>query len=703
MESGFEFPEAGVVFLPLHQVYGRRPFPPRLHGDAAGAQPIEVPEFTPGETVVHANRGISVFRGIEKGSTSGVEKEFMRLEFRDGANLLVPLDNADLVHRYVGAGGLKPELSLVAGKEWSARKARVRQAISGLALDLLEMQAMRASSPGIAFPPDTAWQAGFENAFPFEETPDQLRAAIEVKRDMEARKPMDRLICGDVGYGKTEVAMRAAFKAVSAGKQAAVLVPTTILAQQHFETFRERMAAYPVFIEMVSRFRTAGEIRDVIERTARGEVDILIGTHRLLGRDVAFKDLGLVIIDEEQRFGVRHKEHLKKLRATVDVLTLTATPIPRTLQMNLLGLKDISNLTTPPPGRQAIETKIIRFDHSAIAQAVRREMDRDGQVFFVHDKVDSILSIAKRLEQIVPEARIGVAHGQMQKTRIKSAMKAFLGGETQVLLTTTIIESGVDIPNVNTLFINNAHNFGLADLHQLRGRVGRVSRKAYAYLILPDRLPLREVAEKRLAAVMEYSELGAGFKIALRDLEIRGAGDLIGRDQSGHIASVGYEMYCRLLREAAKEIKEPGSGIRTSVGCDLPIDTSVPASYAGSDGMKLWLHKRVAGASSIEDIGRARAEAADMFGPPPPEVGNLLRLAAVRIRAEEAGAVSIFTGGDSLYVEFEPAPRAAVFLARRKEALPKLKQFEDGILFLVLPPGRRSGEGLLGFLEEVFP
>ncbi len=639
---------------------------------------------------------------MEKASPAGVEKEYLRLEFRDGADVLVPLDSADLVRRYIGAGGIKPGLSSAAGREWSQRKSRVRQALSGLASELLEMQVLRASRLGIAFPPDTAWQTGFENAFPFEETPDQLRAAGDVKRDMEDPRPMDRLVCGDVGYGKTEVAMRAAFKAVSSGKQVAVLVPTTILAEQHYATFRERMAAYPMFIEMVSRFRTPVETRNILEKTARGEVDILVGTHRLLGSDVAFRDLGLVIIDEEQRFGVRHKEHLKKLRSTVDVLTLTATPIPRTLQMNLLGLKDISNLTTPPPGRQSIETRIVRFDPGVIASAVRREIDREGQVFFVHDKVENIDALCRRLRDIVPEAQVGIVHGQMRKSEIKSSMKAFLDGRTHVLLTTTIIESGVDIPNTNTIFINNAHNFGLADLHQLRGRVGRISRQAYAFLILPDRVPLREVAEKRLAAVVEYSELGSGFKIALRDLEIRGAGDLIGRDQSGHIASVGYDMYCRLLREAARAAREPGFKIRSDVSCDLPVDTAVPESYAGSQGLKLWLHVRLSESQSAAGLDKALDEARDLFGEPPVQVLNLVRMAGIKLGAQEAGATSVFTGDGMVYAEFESRGRADEFIRSATAGNFKAKLFEGDVVLLIPPEGHKTGEGLLSYLESVF-
>jgi transcription-repair coupling factor (superfamily II helicase) len=659
-------------------------------------------DFRPGETVVHANRGIAAFRGLERGETDGVEKEFLRLEFREGAHLLVPLDNADLVRRYVGVGEAGPHLSPVSGRGWGKKKLRVTDAVKGLARELLQIQAVRSARPGIAYPPDSAWQVEFENAFPFEETPDQLRAAEDIKRDMEASRPMDRLVCGDVGYGKTEIAMRAAFKAVNAGRQVAVLVPTTILAEQHYQTFRERFGSYPFFVEMISRFRTDAEQRHILSETAEGRVDLLIGTHRLIQPDVRFQNLGLVIIDEEQRFGVRHKEHLKGLRAVVDVLTLTATPIPRTLHLSLLGLRDISNLTTPPPGRQAIETKILRFDPLRVAEAIRREVDREGQVFFVHDRVETIPRMQKVLEELVPEARVGAVHGQMPKSVLRSRMGRFLDGEIEVLLTTTIIESGVDIPNVNTIFINNAHNFGLADLHQLRGRVGRFNRKAFAYLLLPRKLPIREIAEKRVRVVEEYSDLGAGFRIALRDMEIRGAGNIIGRDQSGHIAQVGYDMYCRLLRQAARQFKEPGAPVRTDVSCDLPVDTAVPEAYAGSVRMRLWIHYRLSAATGPEDLTRARHEVTDRFGPPPEPVENLFRLARMKLWAGEAGVVSVVTGGKAVYVEFESHDRAVEFLKKVEPKRWKERVYEEATALLLPPPASRKGPGLLAYLTKRF-
>jgi transcription-repair coupling factor (superfamily II helicase) len=702
LSVGFAFDEIGATFVAHHEIFGRRPFPPRLAAPSGESASAEIPDFTPGDTVVHASRGVAVYRGLDTGSIQGVKKEFLRLSFRDGASLLVPLDNAHLVARYVGVGGIRPRLSSLGGKGWQLRRQRVREAVTDLARELIEIQVLRQAQQGIAYPADTAWQTEFENAFPFEETPDQLTAIVEAKSDMESPRPMDRLVCGDVGYGKTEIAMRAAFKAVMAGKQTAVLVPTTILAEQHYQTFSDRFAAYPIFVDVLSRFRTPAQQRAILARVAEGKTDVLIGTHRIVQSDVRFQDLGLVIIDEEQRFGVRHKEHLKRLRAIVDVLTLTATPIPRTLHMSLLGLKDISNLTTPPPGRQAIETKIIRFDPHRIASAIRRELDRDGQVFFVHDRVESIPRMQAAIEEMVPEARVGAIHGQMPKAGIRACMGDFLRGRTQVLITTTIIESGVDIPNANTIFLNNAQNFGLADLHQLRGRVGRFHRKAYAYLILPDRLALRDVAERRLRAIEEYSDLGAGFKIALRDLELRGGGNILGRNQSGHIALVGYDMYCRILREAAKELKIPTAASVRDVRVDLAVDTAVPASYTGSLRLKIWLHRRLSSAVSTQDLDKGLGEIRDRFGPIPATVMSLAGMARVKLAAGVQGVNSLISGDGDLFLAFDDPVLADRYLKDHRPGPGLVHAYEDGILRVVPPAGRTSGPELIAFLEDLF-
>jgi transcription-repair coupling factor (superfamily II helicase) len=546
----------------------------------------------------------------------------------------VPIAKIDLVQKYVGGGKSAPALSKIGSSSWEKRKQRVAEAVVDLAGELIDIQAARATEPGIAFPADDShWMAEFEAAFPYQETPDQLSAIDAVKADMAKPRPMDRLICGDVGYGKTEVAMRAAFKAVDAGKQVAVLVPTTVLAEQHHRTFTGRMAEFPFSIEVVNRFRARGEIREVLKRAAAGSVDILIGTHRIVQKDVSFRDLGLVIIDEEQRFGVEDKEWLKSLRATVDVLTLTATPIPRTLHMSLLGIRDISNLETPPPDRKAIETRITRFDTEMIKRAIHRELNRDGQVFFVHNRVYDIASVADRVQSIVPEARIVIAHGQMGGEALERAMLSFVRHEADILVATTIIESGLDIPNVNTIFINEADKYGLADMHQLRGRVGRYKHRAYAYLLLESDRPVTPNAVKRLKAIEEFTELGAGFKIALRDLEIRGAGNILGPEQSGHIESVGYELYCSLLESAVRGLT--GKPEKPAFDCSIELawKAYLPKSYVPGPRVKVELYRRLGRLRSLDRLADFRQELVDRFGPLPPPAENLIFETELRILA----------------------------------------------------------------------
>jgi transcription-repair coupling factor (superfamily II helicase) len=590
-------------------------------------------DLNDGDLVVHVSHGIARYHGMQVLEKNGQTEEHLLLEFRDGVYLYVPASKIDLVQKYVGGSKTDPELSKLGGTGWQRKKEKVQAAVLDLASEMIELQALREAKPGVAVPPDTEWQAEFEAAFPYQETPDQLTSLAELKKDMERPRPMDRLICGDVGYGKTELAIRAAFKAIDNGRQVAVLVPTTVLAEQHFRTFSQRLAEYPFVVEVLSRFRTQREQRGILERLALGGIDVIIGTHRLVSPDVRFKDLGLVIIDEEQRFGVEHKERLKRLRQTVDVLTMTATPIPRTLHLALLGIRDISNLETPPADRLAIETRITRFDPQLIRHAILRELNRDGQVYFVHNRVYNIEQVAQQLRAIVPEARFSIAHGQMPEHELEDAMLRFVRRESDVLVATTIIESGLDIPNANTIFINQADIYGLADMHQLRGRVGRYRHRAYAYLLLDSDRSVTPVAARRLKAIEEFTELGAGFKIALRDLEIRGAGNILGTQQSGHIAAVGYEMYCQLLENAVRSMRNQRLKTPLEVAVDLPWEAYLPRDYVPGQRLRIEVYRRLARVRRLERLEDFRTELRDRFGPLPEPAEWLLRLAEVRLLA----------------------------------------------------------------------
>jgi transcription-repair coupling factor (superfamily II helicase) len=598
-----------------------------------------------GDLVVHVSHGIARYRGMHLLEKHGQAEEHLILEFQGGTRIYVPASKIDLVQKYVGAGQSDPQLSKYGGTGWQRKKEKVEAAVLDLASEMIELQALREAQPGIACPPDTEWQAEFEAAFPYEETADQLTTLGEIKRDMGRSRPMDRLVCGDVGYGKTELAVRAAFKAIDNGKQVAVLVPTTVLAEQHFRTFSERLAEYPFVVEGLSRFRSAGEQRRIVERLAEGGIDVIIGTHRLVSADVRFKDLGLVIIDEEQRFGVEHKERLKRLRQTVDVLTLTATPIPRTLHLALLGIRDISNLETPPRDRLAIETRIVRFDPQLVRHAIVRELNREGQVFFVHNRVHNIKEVADRVQQIVPEARIVIAHGQMPEHELEQAMLRFVRREADVLVATTIIESGLDIPNANTIFINQADNYGLADLHQLRGRVGRYKHRAYAYLLLDSDRSITPTAARRLKAIEEFTELGAGFKIAMRDLEIRGAGNILGTEQSGHIAAVGYELYCQLLEDAVRRLRNLPLKTPLEVTADLPWPAFLPRDYVPGQRLKIEAYRRLARVRKLERLADFQNELRDRFGPVPEPAEWLLRLAELRLLAARWQVATIHLEG----------------------------------------------------------
>ncbi len=634
LRAGFRMVDPGIIVLSDNELFHReevRQVLPRRRLESRAIDSFL--DLAEGDLVVHVSHGIARYRGMQVLDKGGQNEEHLILEFRDGVRVYVPASKIDLVQKYVGGSRTDPELSKFGGTSWERKKERVEAAVIDLASDMVELQALREAQPGMAYPPDTEWQAEFEAAFPYEETPDQLTTLGEIKRDMEKARPMDRLICGDVGYGKTELAMRAAFKAVDNGKQVAVLVPTTVLAEQHFRTFSQRLAEYPFVVEGISRFRTAGEQKQILQRLARGGIDVIIGTHRLVSSDVRFKDLGLVIIDEEQRFGVEHKERLKRLRQTVDVLTLTATPIPRTLHQSLLGIREISNLETPPQGRLAIETRITRFDPTLIRHAILRELNRDGQVYFVHNRVHNIHDIADTVQQIVPEARIAIAHGQMHEHELERAMLKFVRRESDILVATTIIESGLDIPNVNTIFINQADHYGLADLHQLRGRVGRYKHRAYAYLLLDGETGVTPTAARRLKAIEEFTELGAGFKIALRDLEIRGAGNILGTQQSGHIAAVGYELYCQLLENAVRRLKNQPLRTHLEVTVDLPWPAYLPRDYVPGQRLKIEVYRRLARVRRPDRLEDFRKELRDRFGPPPEVVEWLLRLAELRILA----------------------------------------------------------------------
>ncbi|MBI1886255.1 MAG: transcription-repair coupling factor, partial [Chloroflexi bacterium] len=627
-------------------------------------------ELSPGDYVVHVEHGIARFVGLVRMSIDEKEREYLELHYAEGDKLFVPTDQVDRVSRYIGPGDHEPRLTRLGSGDWQRAKHRVRRAVVELARELLTLYAAREVVPGYAFPPDTPWQLELEASFPYVETADQLAAIADVKRDLETARPMDRLVCGDVGYGKTEVALRAAFKPVMDGRQVAVLVPTTVLAQQHFNTFSERLAAFPVRVEMLSRFRTAQEQRRIVEDLALGSVDIVIGTHRLLQKDVQFKDLGLVIIDEEQRFGVAHKEHLKQLRKEIDVLTLSATPIPRTLYMALGGIRDMSAMETPPEERLPIKTYVSEFDERLVREAIVRELERGGQVYFVHNRVYNIEYIARKVQDTVPEAIVGIGHGQMDERELERAMLEFVQGRIDVLVCTTIIESGLDIPNVNTIIINQADKLGMAQLYQLRGRVGRGAHRAYAYLLYDRKARLTEPAQKRLQAIFEATELGAGFQIALGDLEIRGAGNLLGAEQSGHMATVGFDLYCRLLAEAVERMKAmmrgeppppPREGAQVTI--DLPVSAHIPESYVPDLNLRLAVYQRLGDAAELGAVDAIEQELADRFGPLPPVVQTLLEVVRLRVLAERAGVQAIASEDGQVVVRLKEGlvvPREAL-------------------------------------------
>ncbi|MDD5326644.1 MAG: transcription-repair coupling factor [Phycisphaerae bacterium] len=647
VHQGFVISSLGTIVISHHELFGQYAIRRRMRPVQAGTPIDTLADLQQGDFVVHASYGIGKFLGIKSIQEKGGTSEYLTIGYAEGVTIQVSVQNIALVQKFIGTSPKRPKLSKVGSKRWQRQKEKVARCVEDLAGELLEVQAQRQAKGGIAFGADSAWQAEFEESFPYQETPDQATAVEQIKRDMQEPTAMDRLLCGDVGYGKTELAMRAAFKAVENGKQAAVLVPTTVLCVQHSRTFAERFADFPVCVEALNRFKTTSQARDIIARTKQGKVDVLIGTHRLLSSDIGFKDLGLLIIDEEQRFGVEHKERLKRLRVDVDVLTMTATPIPRTLYMSLLGLRDISSLGTPPLDRRSIVTTVTAYNDELIRKAIIQELNRQGQVFFLHNRVKTIEKKAWEIQKLAGDAKVAIAHGQMAKSELEKAMIDFVTGETDVLVCTTIIESGLDIPNANTIFINDADRFGLAELHQLRGRVGRYKHRAYAYMLLPASRPITPTASKRLKAIEDYSHLGAGFRIALRDLEIRGAGNILGADQSGHIQMVGYQMYCDLLAEAVRKLRNEPAQTAPAVVIDLGFAAYIPKSYIPSDRYRMNIYRKIAATKTPDDLKQTEGELADVYGPLPDEVELLLELAELRIKAGALGIKSIIASGPS--------------------------------------------------------
>ena len=650
-----------------------------------------------GDLIVHLSHGIGRFRGLEMLDKDGQLTEHLKLEFYGGTKIYVPATKIDLVQKYIGGSKTRPVLAKIGGKSWAKQKASVEAAVVDLASDMIELQAARDGRPGISFGPDTEWQHEFEQSFPYRETPDQLLAIDAIKEDMQRAQPMDRLLCGDVGFGKTEVAMRAAFKAVSAGYQVGILVPTTVLAEQHYKNFKERMGEFPLEIGKLSRFCTTAELKETIARLKSGSVDIAIGTHRLVSKDVKFFNLGLVVIDEEQRFGVEHKERLKTLRSTVDILTMSATPIPRTLHMSLVGVRDISNLETAPEDRSPVDTKVMRFNNNVIRTAMLRELRRGGQIFFVHNRVNDIHIIKQKIESLVPEASILVGHGQMHERDLEQVMTDFIDGKADILIATTIIESGLDIPNANTIFINEADKYGLSDLHQLRGRVGRYKHKAYCYLLLEPHKHLNPTAAKRLQAIETFSDMGAGFAISMRDLEIRGAGNLLGTQQSGHIATIGYELYCQLLETAVRKLKHMPAKLSIHVEVDLPVAAYLPDDYVEDRRQKIDLYRRLTRLEKFDQVDDLRKELRDRFGKLPPAVVRLMKLAELKLEAALWQITSIAFQDKYMVIKFQDRAR----FEQLSKIRPVIRVIDDETAMITLKSTKIEPKKLLALVKSL--
>jgi transcription-repair coupling factor (superfamily II helicase) len=697
LREGFRLPKDRALIITGSELFHRGELRriPRRHLGKAIDSFLDLRE---GDLVVHLAHGIGRYRGLKQIDKQGQAEEHLEIEFDGGTRIYVPAIKIDLVQKYVGGTKSRPTLAKIGGKTWIRQKEAAEAAVRDLAVEMLEVQALRSSRPGIAFTVDSEWQREFDASFPYRETPDQLSAIRAIKSDMQKPRPMDRLLCGDVGFGKTEVAMRAAFKAVDNGYQVAVLVPTTILCEQHYHSFRERMAEFPFDIAKLSRFCTPQETRETLAGLKSGRVDIVIGTHRIASPDIEFHNLGLVIIDEEQRFGVDVKERLKMLRATVDVLTLSATPIPRTLHMSLVGVRDISNLESPPEDRVAVETRVTRWDNDLIKHAINRELAREGQVYFVHNRVNDIDQIARRLRDIVPDARIRIGHAQMADDELEQVMIDFVAHEFDILVATTIVESGLDIPNANTIFINEAERYGLADLHQLRGRVGRYKNRAYCYLLTDPHKHITPNAARRLRAIEEFSEMGAGFAIAMRDLEIRGAGNLLGTQQSGHIATVGYELYCQLLENAIRALQNAPPQLKLDVDINLPGDAFLPDDYIPDIRLKIDLYRRLTRINAYQEIEDLRGELVDRFGPPPRPAQRLLELIELKMDAALWFIGAIYR--EDKFVVFQYRDRGRIQqLARQLKG--QLRIVDDKSAYLPLPSLDMDPDQLFALVKSV--
>lgn len=681
LSEGFEFPETKLIVITEKEIYGQMKKAYHKKGKNSSKMNIFA-DLKEGDYVVHINHGIGLYKGVHSMEIDGIKRDYLHLKYAGQDTLYVPIDQVGLLQKYLGSENKAPKLSKMDSTEWIKAKNKVKSSVKEMAKELLELYAKREAQKGFAFSRDTVWQREFEETFIYEETKDQLKAIEEVKNDMQKTRPMDRLLCGDVGYGKTEVALRAAFKAVMDSKQVAILVPTTILAQQHYATFKERLNNYPVTLEVLSRFKTLKERKKIVANLANGTIDIVIGTHRLVQSDIKFKDLGLLVVDEEQRFGVSHKEKIKQLQNNVDVLTLTATPIPRTLHMSLVGVRDTSILETPPENRFPVQTYVLEEDSIMLRESIQREIGRNGQVFFMYNRIEELEELAIYLKELVPNALVGIAHGQMKEEQLEEVMLQFIEGKTNVLVCTSIIESGLDIPNVNTLIVKDANLLGLAQLYQLRGRVGRSNRMAYAYFTYrPDKV-LSEVAEKRLAAIKEFTEFGSGYKISMRDLEIRGAGNLLGAEQHGHIASVGFDLYCRLLEEAVLEAKGEPKEFVKDVLIELPVEAYLPNTYIEDGNQKVELYKRIASFTEQSEVEELQDEILDRFGEFPRSVQTLLRIASLKIKAGSLGIKSLSGQANFIKIQLEKEHKLGsdkmLLIAQNYKDKLKFFQQEDG-------------------------
>lgn len=702
--NGYEYPELRVCVISDKEVFGesKRKISKKTSTKKGVGKIKSFTELKPGDYVVHVNHGVGVYKGIRQLEVEGLKRDYLDISYENGDKLYVPVEQLDLVQKYIGSEGKAPRINKLGGSEWNKAKAKVRKSINEIAQDLVKLYAVRASLKGHKYAKDTVWQKQFEEEFPYEETPDQITSLEDIKGDMESDKPMDRLLCGDVGYGKTEVAIRAAFKAIMDGKQVAFLVPTTILAEQHFNNMTKRFSDFPVRVDMISRFRSPAQQKETLKAVKEGNVDILIGTHRILQKDIQFKDLGLLVVDEEQRFGVTHKERIKSLKKNIDVLTLTATPIPRTLHMSLTGVRDISVIETPPEERYPIQTYVVEYNDQLIRDAIMRELGRGGQVFFVYNRVESIGDMEGYLNNLVPEAKIAIAHGQMTERELEKVMLGFMTNEFNVLVCTTIIETGIDIPNVNTMIIYDADKMGLSQLYQLRGRVGRSNRIAYAYFTYKKDKILTEVAEKRLKAVKDFTELGSGFKIAMRDLEIRGAGNMMGSAQHGHMAAVGYDLYCRMLEDTVKLIKGEIEHEPVETTVEIKVDGYIPSSYIDDEIQKIEVYKKIAAIEGLDDFMDVKEELEDRFSEIPNSVYNLMNIAYIRSIAKGLGIVEIKEKAGDINFQFESKDRLKDSIVRGLLGkLSKKVQFKLGDKpILAYKAADLKREDLLGNLKE---